>query len=662
VQVTAGSDRAGVLQDSGSLTIAGGSLELASSSTASSVASLSVQGGALTGAGSLDVSGSLSWTKGATMSGSGSTVLQSPLDSPFHEGAWVSLPISVAAAGTVTVTVDRLAGHNAVLSGIFLGGEGAPPAMPVTSAPKGDWVGVFGTDGYDLFAWNESSDLASLPDESVSLAQGSRYRWTSSTSETQALESPEGSTRRAATLYDPNQLKLQLEFTSAYTGELSLYALDWDSGERRELVTVDGQTADLSSDFSKGAWVSFPISVAEGGVVPITVDRLAGANAVLSGIFLGTAVPPANTAAPSISGTARDGLTLSASTGSWEGTEPFEYSYQWESCNESGEECRDIEGATGSHYVPGPSDIGNALRVVVTSSNAVGAVSSTSAASAVVSSPVTLPVSSTSPEVSGTTQQGQTLRASTGAWMGAPPLTYSYQWERCNGSGESCADIEGATGPTYELDAEDVSNTLRVVVQVRDGAEDVPLVSHQELQAQAAEEFRNLHYGLPRIDREYYYMYTAPTKKEQEINIFDSALLEDENTSLVKRPAYCVLAYEHHVCPPTVTARSSNGLVVNCGELPLMIRVDGSIEPNGGKPIIYHFEYGPTSAYGHSTTPKTVPGGWDSLNVEEAVPDTVETLDQGCVAQVHFRLVATNAQGSRHSTNQTAMLNTINGS
>src|ERR1700735_3644247 len=77
VQVTTSSDHAGVLEDSGSLTISGGSLELTSSSTASSVASLSMQGGALTGAGSLHVSSSLSWTKAVTMSGTGSTVLQS---------------------------------------------------------------------------------------------------------------------------------------------------------------------------------------------------------------------------------------------------------------------------------------------------------------------------------------------------------------------------------------------------------------------------------------------------------------------------------------------------------------------------------------------------------------------------------------------------------
>jgi len=42
----------------------------------------------------------------------------------------------------------------------------------------------------------------------------------------------------------------------------------------------------LSGEFNNGAWVTFPISVAAGGAVTITVDKLAGPNAVLSGIFL----------------------------------------------------------------------------------------------------------------------------------------------------------------------------------------------------------------------------------------------------------------------------------------------------------------------------------------------------------------------------------------
>jgi hypothetical protein len=207
----------------------------------------------------------------------------------FSEGAWVSFPISVAEGGTVTITVDRTFGPNAVLSGIFLGDAGAPPTMATPSAPAGNWVGTYGTAGYDLAAWNGSTDLTSLTNANVSLVKGARYVWwtTGTTTEPQALESPDKSVRTAATYYDPNQVEVQLNFTSAYTGALNLYAVDWESGGRRELVSVNGQTAVLSSDFSKGAWLSFPIKVAAGETVTIIVDRTAGLNAVLSGIFLG---------------------------------------------------------------------------------------------------------------------------------------------------------------------------------------------------------------------------------------------------------------------------------------------------------------------------------------------------------------------------------------
>jgi hypothetical protein len=204
----------------------------------------------------------------------------------FNRGQWAIFPISVAAGESVTITVTRTAGANAVLSGIFLGDEGSPPAMASSSAPQGNWVGTYGTAGYDLAAWNGSSDLVSLPSASLSLTQGSRYVWSGSTSDVRALESPNGLSREAATYYEGNQLRLALTFNAAYTGQLHLYAVDWDSTARRELISVDGQTAQLSSDFNGGAWVTFPISVAAGETIPIVVDRTAGANAVLSGIFL----------------------------------------------------------------------------------------------------------------------------------------------------------------------------------------------------------------------------------------------------------------------------------------------------------------------------------------------------------------------------------------
>ncbi len=223
----------------------------------------------------------------------------------FTQGAWVAFPVNVAAGATVTITVDRTAGTNAVLSGIFLGGAGTPPPWPPTptTAPQGSWVGSYGSAGYDLGAWNGGSDVVSMPGATVSLVAGSRYEWAGSTTDVRALQAADKSSRNAATYYDANEIKLQLGFSAAYNGNLELYAVDWDSGGRRETITVGNTTANLAGDFTQGAWVAFPINVAAGATVTITVDRTAGTNAVLSGIFLGGAGtpppwPPTPTTAP----------------------------------------------------------------------------------------------------------------------------------------------------------------------------------------------------------------------------------------------------------------------------------------------------------------------------------------------------------------------------
>ncbi len=218
----------------------------------------------------------------------GSSPQVAALTSSFNAGAWMVFPISVASGGTVTITVQLTGGANAVLSGIFLGG---PDDIAASSAPQGNWVGSYGGSGYALAAWNGSSDATYLPGVTLSLVQGNRYQWISSTTDVRALESPDQSTRKATCWYASSQLELQLSFSSAYSGNLELYALDWDSTSRRETMDVnDGsspQVAALTSSFNAGAWMVFPISVASGGTVTITVQLTGGANAVLSGIFLG---------------------------------------------------------------------------------------------------------------------------------------------------------------------------------------------------------------------------------------------------------------------------------------------------------------------------------------------------------------------------------------
>ena len=72
--------------------------------------------------------------------------------------------------------------------------------------------------------------------------------------------------------------------------------------------------------------------------------------------------------------------------------------------------------------------------------------------------------------ISGFAQEGQVLSAGAGIWEGAPTLTYSYQWQRCNSTGGSCSNVSGATKSTYLLTAGDVGDTLRVVVTATNSA------------------------------------------------------------------------------------------------------------------------------------------------------------------------------------------------
>ena len=98
------------------------------------------------------------------------------------------------------------------------------------------------------------------------------------------------------------------------------------------------------------------------------------------GTLTGAAPPPVtaptNTAPPAIAGTAEEGMVLTADTGTWTGTEPIGYGWQWKRAGAA------IPGATAQGYTLVTADVGRAMTVTVAADNAAGSATATSAATA----------------------------------------------------------------------------------------------------------------------------------------------------------------------------------------------------------------------------------------------------------------------------------------
>ena len=177
--------------------------------------------------------------------------------------------------------------------------------------------------------------------------------------------------------------------------------------------------------------------------------------------------PPPNSPAtgkPGITGTAREGETLTASrTGisDVDGLDNAAFSYQWVA------DGSDIPGATGSTYTLVSADVGKAIRVRAGFTDDAGNDETlTSAATDAVAAKPNNPATG-APTITGIVRVGETLTAATSGIRdddGIAKAVFAYQWV----AGES--DISGATGSSYTLTPSEQGKTIKVRVAFTDDA------------------------------------------------------------------------------------------------------------------------------------------------------------------------------------------------
>ena len=183
----------------------------------------------------------------------------------------------------------------------------------------------------------------------------------------------------------------------------------------------------------------------------VTATNSAGSTSVTSSSVHVPPLPPANTSAPTLSGTAKAGAPLTCKSGTWSGAPT--YSYRWSRNRVM------ISGATAATYTIQPTDAGSTLTCTVIATNASGTSSATTAG---VSVPIIAPTDSAAPVLSGNAKVGSVLKCTSGTWTGKP--TYRFQWKR---GGKL---LPGATTSNYRVVRGDAGQKLTCTVTATNSA------------------------------------------------------------------------------------------------------------------------------------------------------------------------------------------------
>ena len=399
--------------------------------------------------------------------------------------------IAYIVGGTALETVTASGGFTIVplVSGLTAAGSPSwsPDGSQIAFAAGGQ-IGIVGSNGGGLYSINDGgvdTEPAWSPDgtriafattsgiKTMTPAGASVTTVTSSSGDTQpdwqtaAPQNISGPTISPST--PPFQGGTLTVSAGSWNGSPTTFNYQWQrcDGAGLNCVSIVGSTG-----------LSYVVQAADVGAthtirVLVTANNIAGSTSVQSPTA-GTAVGPAptNVTKPVVTGQPKafpGGTSVSATAGTWTGTTPITFTFQWQYCDYlTPPQCADIPFATSSFYSPTGDYIGKRLQVVVTATN----VSGTGTATSAFSFPVTgeQPRNTVSPRIVGTIEVGSTLTADVGTWSGSVPLHNTFQWLRCGAQGSNCVDITGATTTSYLLQAGDYGSTIVFKVIAVNGA------------------------------------------------------------------------------------------------------------------------------------------------------------------------------------------------
>lgn len=251
--------------------------------------------------------------------------------------------------------------------------------------------------------------------------------------------------------------------TGSWTGDATIsYAFAW------QRCSSSGSSC---GDISGASGTTYTLGSSDVGRtirVVVTASNSAGRASAASsptGTIAAAGSAPSAHKQPDPHGTAQVGQTVSVDNGSWYGTTPISYTYQWQRCSPNGN-CSNIGGATKSSYVPVTGDVGYRLRAIVTAQNSVGSTAIGSNVTAAVIPAPAAPANTSKPTVSAPSANvGSTVTGSVGGWSSAQPISYSFSWYRCDSTGNHCGTIAGASAQTYTLGSTDAGSTIEFVVK-----------------------------------------------------------------------------------------------------------------------------------------------------------------------------------------------------